>query len=106
MPVGFTIIRPPNLIAFLFHRIQTASPGADARAIRANEKLWQRVQPRVAHGLCWQRRDRPLDDGLALLRGSAVIDSAEAVSAHLMAAMVGDHPVEDDIALLVIRRTR
>ncbi|MBV8933988.1 MAG: SpoIIE family protein phosphatase [Kutzneria sp.] len=52
-----------------------------------------------------ERRRCLLDDGLDLLRQAIVVDSANAVAAHIMAAMVGTHPAHDDIALLVIRRT-
>jgi phosphoserine phosphatase RsbU/P len=52
-----------------------------------------------------ESRDVLLDDGLDKLRQSVVIDSPEAVCAQIMAAMVGTHPAQDDIALLVARHT-
>jgi serine phosphatase RsbU (regulator of sigma subunit) len=47
--------------------------------------------------------DRPLDDGMNLLRQAIIVDSPEMVCSHIMATMVGTHPAHDDIALLVIR---
>jgi phosphoserine phosphatase RsbU/P len=52
-----------------------------------------------------ERHDRLLDDGLAQLREAVIVDSAAAVGAHIMATMVGSHPADDDVALLVIRRS-
>lgn len=52
-----------------------------------------------------ESRDLLLDDGLAKLRDSVVIDAPEAVCAQVMATMVGTHPAQDDIALLVARHT-
>jgi phosphoserine phosphatase RsbU/P len=52
-----------------------------------------------------ERRDKPLDDGLELLRQTIVAGAPEAVCARVMKAMVGTHPAQDDIALLVVRRT-
>ena len=52
-----------------------------------------------------ERRDRPLDNGMTLLRQSLTINRADSVCAHLMATMIGTHPAQDDIALLVIRNT-
>lgn len=48
---------------------------------------------------------RQLDDGMALLSQAITTDSAEAVSANIMATMVGTQPAHDDIALLVLRHT-
>jgi serine phosphatase RsbU (regulator of sigma subunit) len=52
-----------------------------------------------------ERRDREIDFGFAQLQGSLAVASAEAVCGDLMVTMVGTHPSEDDIALLVIRDT-
>jgi phosphoserine phosphatase RsbU/P len=52
-----------------------------------------------------ERRDRPLDDGFDQLSQSIITGSADAISAHIMAAMVGNRPAHDDIALLVVRHT-
>lgn len=52
-----------------------------------------------------ESRDRPLDDGLDMLRKAITVDTAQAVCAQIMATMVGTHPAQDDIALLVIRDT-
>ncbi|MFL6144291.1 MAG: PP2C family protein-serine/threonine phosphatase [Labedaea sp.] len=50
-----------------------------------------------------ERHDRPIDDGLELLRQSIKVDSADAACAHLMAALVGGRPAKDDIAILALR---
>ncbi|HEU5474719.1 MAG TPA: GAF domain-containing SpoIIE family protein phosphatase [Actinophytocola sp.] len=52
-----------------------------------------------------ERRGHLLDDGLALLRDTVVPDSPAAVCAHVMSTLVGAQPANDDIALLVARRT-
>ncbi|MGH3833292.1 MAG: hypothetical protein ACRDRS_23130, partial [Pseudonocardiaceae bacterium] len=48
------LVQGVDLIAFLYHRIKTTPDTADARATRANTALWRRIQPRVAHCLCWR----------------------------------------------------
>lgn len=48
------LVQAVDLIAFLYHRIKTTPETADARAVRANAALWQRIQPRVAHCYCWR----------------------------------------------------
>jgi serine phosphatase RsbU (regulator of sigma subunit) len=52
-----------------------------------------------------ERRGQVLDDGLAQLCGAISIESAAAVCANVMAVMIGIRPPQDDIALLVVRRT-
>lgn len=47
------LVQAVDLIAFIYHRIQTTTEKADARAVRVNAALWDRIQPRVAHCLCW-----------------------------------------------------
>ena len=51
-----------------------------------------------------ERKEYPLDDGLARLCEALVPQSAEAACAAVMAALVASEPVRDDIALLVFRR--
>jgi phosphoserine phosphatase RsbU/P len=51
-----------------------------------------------------ERRDHSLQDRLALLRDSLFLGMPEAVSATIMSSLVGRHPTDDDVALLVIRR--
>jgi sigma-B regulation protein RsbU (phosphoserine phosphatase) len=51
-----------------------------------------------------ERKEYPLDDGLARLCGAVTTRSPEAACAAIMAALVGNEPVRDDIALLVFRR--
>ncbi len=50
-----------------------------------------------------ERRNRPAADGIAALRRS-LFRAAEAVCAAVMGDMIGDEPVEDDVAVLVVRR--
>ncbi|HEV2783473.1 MAG TPA: GAF domain-containing SpoIIE family protein phosphatase [Actinophytocola sp.] len=52
-----------------------------------------------------ERRDRPLDDGMSMLRQAVTTDAPDLVCARVMAALVGTHPAQDDIALLVLRRS-
>jgi serine phosphatase RsbU (regulator of sigma subunit) len=52
-----------------------------------------------------ERRDKPIDDGMALLRQAVTADGAATVCAQIMETMVGTHPAQDDVALLVMRRT-
>jgi hypothetical protein len=47
------LVQTIDLIAFLYHRIKTASDTTDPREVQANSRLWHRVKPRVAHDLCW-----------------------------------------------------
>jgi hypothetical protein len=52
-----------------------------------------------------ERRDRPIDNGLAeLLRAVAAVPS-ETVCAELMAEFVEGQATADDVALLVMHRT-
>ena len=51
-----------------------------------------------------ERKEYPLDDGLARLSESVTAQSPEAACAAVMAALVGSEPVRDDIALLMFRR--
>src|SRR5690606_33285117 len=51
-----------------------------------------------------ERRDRPLEQGLARLRGALRADSAEQSCAAAVADIGADTPLHDDSALLVIRR--
>lgn len=51
-----------------------------------------------------ERRHRPISDGIAALEGSLFGGPAEAVCATVMADLVGDESVDDDIAVLVMRR--
>ena len=51
-----------------------------------------------------ERREYPLDDGLAMLCRALPAEPPEAACAAVMAAMVGGEPARDDIALLIFRR--
>lgn len=51
-----------------------------------------------------ERRDQPIDDGLDRLRRAVTAQPAEAAIAAVMAALVGNQPARDDIAVLVLRR--
>jgi len=49
-----------------------------------------------------ERRDRSLDEGMALLREAITTNAPGVVCAQVMAALVGRQPAPDDIALLVV----
>jgi phosphoserine phosphatase RsbU/P len=51
-----------------------------------------------------ERRDFPLDEGLARLCQALKAEPAEAACASVMGALVGAEPAPDDIALLILRR--
>ena len=51
-----------------------------------------------------ERRQYPLDEGLARLRQAVTAEPPDAACASVMAAMVGTEPARDDIALLMLRR--
>ena len=51
-----------------------------------------------------ERREYPLDEGLARLCGAVVARPPEEVCASVMGALVGSAPARDDIALLALRR--
>jgi sigma-B regulation protein RsbU (phosphoserine phosphatase) len=50
-----------------------------------------------------ERREYPLDEGLARLCGAVTAKAPEEVCASVMAALVGSVPARDDIALLTVR---
>ncbi|HEX6345604.1 GAF domain-containing SpoIIE family protein phosphatase [Umezawaea sp.] len=50
-----------------------------------------------------ERRDEDLDGRLELLRRTVLPASAESACTRIMAALVGDRPATDDIALLTVR---
>ena len=51
-----------------------------------------------------ERRDQPIDDGLARLCRAVTAQPAETAIAAVMAALVGNEPARDDIAVLMFRR--
>lgn len=51
-----------------------------------------------------ERRHRPLDDGLALLRETVRSGPAESLCSDVMLHLVGTDPTDDDVALLAMRR--
>jgi anti-anti-sigma factor len=51
-----------------------------------------------------ERRDRPLDDGIARLAAALTVTEPEAACASVMAAMSNYSPHDDDVALLILRR--
>ena len=51
-----------------------------------------------------ERRDEPIDDGLDRLCRAVTAQPAEAAMAAVMAALVGNEPARDDIAVLMLRR--
>ena len=52
-----------------------------------------------------ERRDQPLDVGIARLRAAVTAQDPETACVSVMAAMAGYTPHTDDVALLVLRRT-
>jgi serine phosphatase RsbU (regulator of sigma subunit) len=51
-----------------------------------------------------ERRDRPIDDGIARLCAAITAGEPEAACASVMGAMAEDAPPKDDVALLMLRR--
>jgi phosphoserine phosphatase RsbU/P len=51
-----------------------------------------------------ERRDQPIDEGIARLRAAVTTADPEAGCASVMAAMAGYSPHTDDVALLMLRR--
>jgi sigma-B regulation protein RsbU (phosphoserine phosphatase) len=51
-----------------------------------------------------ERRDRPIDAGLAKLYESVFPGPPDEVCGAVMAALIGREPVEDDVAILALRR--
>jgi phosphoserine phosphatase RsbU/P len=80
--------------------------GVDTRARR------QVTTVKLAHGavLCLytdglvERREHPLDEGLARLCGAVVAKPPEEVCVSVMGALVGGTSARDDVALLTLRR--
>jgi sigma-B regulation protein RsbU (phosphoserine phosphatase) len=52
-----------------------------------------------------ERRDQPIDEGIARLRAAVTVQDPEAGCVSVMAAMAHYSPHTDDIALLMLRRT-
>jgi phosphoserine phosphatase RsbU/P len=52
-----------------------------------------------------ERRDEPLDEGLARLRSVVTADTPDVVCRRVMAALVGSSRPNDDIAVMALRRT-
>ena len=51
-----------------------------------------------------ERRDRPVDAGMAELARTLRADDPDRVCAQVMATMIGNRAAQDDVALLAIRR--
>jgi phosphoserine phosphatase RsbU/P len=99
------IVEPGRSTAF----IETASDimiGADFD--RPRQSISRRIAPDAL--LCFytdgliERRDRPMDGRLAELCGSLFPGPPEAVCSAVMAALIGREPIDDDVALLTLRR--
>ena len=54
----------------------------------------------------FERRHQPFDGQLEKLRSSVSADDPETVCSSVMMSMIGTHRVEDDTALIVLRRTQ
>jgi phosphoserine phosphatase RsbU/P len=79
--------------------------GVDAAARRRTTTL--RIQPGTllclyTDGLV-ERREYPIDDGLARLREAVTAEPPGAACVSVMSALVGAEPAHDDIALLMVR---
>ncbi len=48
------LLQAVDLIAFLYHRIATTKSGTDMRQVRANRKLWARIDQKVWHRYLWR----------------------------------------------------
>lgn len=46
------LVQAADMITFLHRRISTHTE-SDARATRANTRLWQRIEPKIEHNHCW-----------------------------------------------------
>jgi phosphoserine phosphatase RsbU/P len=99
------IVEPGHSAAFM----ETASDvliGADSD--RPRESISREVPPHAL--LCFytdglvERRDRPIDGCLAELCDSLFPGPPEAVCSAVMAALIGREPIDDDVALLTLRR--
>jgi phosphoserine phosphatase RsbU/P len=99
------IIEPGHSATFL----DTASDvliGADSNTARRSIRV--QITPYAL--LCFytdglvERRDRPIDTCLAELRAALFPGPPEMVCAAVMAALIGDEPMDDDVALLTLRR--
>jgi sigma-B regulation protein RsbU (phosphoserine phosphatase) len=106
-PVVIEPAAPPGL-----GRLAAVKPdlplGADPDADRQTTELPLRLGERLlfyTDGLV-ERRDRSIIAGLRLLTEAAVGDTAESVCANAMAAMLPAHAPSDDVAILVVRRSR
>jgi serine phosphatase RsbU (regulator of sigma subunit) len=51
-----------------------------------------------------ERREYPLDEGLARLCDAVAAQAPEQVCAAVMGALIGNAPARDDIALITLRR--
>ena len=47
------LVQAADMVAFLHHR-RCAGIESDARAARANDRLWARISPKVVHEHCWE----------------------------------------------------
>lgn len=52
-----------------------------------------------------ERRDEDIDVGLARLRHTLTADNPETVCRTVMHELVGSHRPDDDVAMIVVRRT-
>jgi len=102
-PVG---ARPGHESAYLACR---PSPplgfGADVQHVTAIHDLEPGMTIAAFTDGLFERRTRPIDEQLELLRRSVSAGRPEDVLNSVMSSLVGTHVVEDDTALLVLRRT-
>jgi phosphoserine phosphatase RsbU/P len=79
-----------------------ADPGAQ-RPVTTLENPAGRLMCFYTDGLI-ERRDRLIDDGLALLCQAVTAQPPDAACAEVMAALVGNETAPDDVTLLMLRR--
>jgi phosphoserine phosphatase RsbU/P len=100
------VVAPPGLLAELADippdLMIGVAPGVQRRVTTV------KIPPGTSLCLCTdglvERREYPLDDGLARLCQVLTAEPPEAACATVMAALVGAEPARDDIALLIFRR--
>jgi hypothetical protein len=103
---------PPPVIAARDERVLVTAP-ADPPLGSASPRPRRSVTVDLAAGAVValytdglvERRGESIVEGLERLRATVVPDDAERVARTVMARMVGGHAPEDDIALVVVRRT-
>ncbi|HUB69707.1 MAG TPA: GAF domain-containing SpoIIE family protein phosphatase [Acidimicrobiales bacterium] len=91
-------------------RLLALEPGLPIGVAPGCSRTWQEVPVRQLELLVFytdglvERRGENIDDGLARLARSASADTADAVCAGIMQALIGRRAALDDVALVAVRR--